>query len=84
MDVISILSIGTQVIPLLIQGIQFVESLFSGQKGKGALKKDFVMQFAEVAFASFGSQSDKEKWEEAKPRIANMIDEIVAIMNILK
>jgi len=84
MDVISILSIGTQVIPLLIQGIQFVEGLFSGQKGKGAIKKDFMMQFAEVAFSSFGSQKDVAKWEAAKPHVSNMVDEIVAIMNILK
>jgi len=42
------------------------------------------MQFAEVAFASFGSQGDKEKWEKAKSHVSVIIDEIVAVLNILK
>lgn len=83
-EALLILTIGSKVLPLLVQGIQFVESLFSGKEGVGQQKKELVMQFAEVAFASFASQTDQAKWEKAKPHISIIIDEIVAAMNDLK
>ncbi len=84
MNTIDILSIGSSVIPLLTQGIQYVESLFSGKPKSGGEKKDMVMQFATIAFASLGSQADEAKWEAVKPHVSIIIDEIVAVMNGLE
>ena len=84
MDVLAILTIGSQVLPLLVQGINFVEQLFAGKPGTGELKKDMVMQFAQVAFSSFGSQADQAKWDDVKPHISIIIDEVVSVMNGLK
>jgi len=84
MDALSIIAIGTKVLPLVLQGIQFVESLFAGKTNAGEEKKGLVMQFAEVAFSSLGSTSDQAKWDAAKPHISIVIDECVAVMNALK
>ncbi len=84
MDVVGILTVGSSIISLLSQGVMFVEQLFSKKPKQGPKKKDMVMNFAEVAFSEFGSEKDQVKWEEAKPHVSNLIDELVAIMNILK
>ncbi len=84
MDILSILTIGSQVLPLIIQGINFVEKLFANKSGSGELKKDMVMQFAQVAFSSFTPTDDQEKWDAVKPHISTIIDECVAVMNGLK
>ena len=84
MGAIEILTVGSGVISLLSQGIMFVEQLFAKKPKQGAKKKDMVMQFAEIAFSSFGSEKDQVKWEAAKPHVSNVIDETVTIMNILK
>jgi len=81
---LTILAIGSKVLPLLVQGIEFVESLFSGKPGMGTEKKDMVMQFASIAFGSLSSTADQKKWEAAKPHISIIIDEMVTVMNALK
>jgi hypothetical protein len=69
---------------MILQFVTLAEKLYSGIKGKGAVKKELVMAGAQVLVSDMTAVStggQKETWETIAPRASEFVDMAVALAN---
>ncbi len=81
-EFLAILSIVNAALPIITEGISFVEKLFSGQQGKSSDKKELAMVIAKVGINGLDiAQGKSGTWVILEPHMDKIIDEIVQAVN---
>lgn len=81
-EFLAILGIINAALPIITEGISFVEKLFNGQKGKSEDKKEMAMAIAKVGINGLDLAQGREgTWTILEPHMDKIIDEVVQAVN---